>query len=734
MNIKFHTAANGETGYANHARAFWSRLQNVSDGNGVPIHIVLDTSDHPMFYTEYDGIKICYNVYESTLQPERFFNHIKDNWDYFWCPSNWQRECMIAQGFPAARVHVVPEGVDGNEFFPIENSALADDNFTFIIIGKWEYRKSTQEMIDSWFETFPIESYPDIRLILSVDNPFDQKNVQNKLKEIENRYDPRVKIVHFPARAEYIRLLQSSHCFLSCSRSEGWNLPLIEAIACGIPSICSNNSAQVDFAKNISYLVDTKHLINPIPTGFPGEYYEPDFEIFKSHMRHIYQNWNECRQRALIGSNVVRQKFSWENAVTTAVSYLLDIEQNYKSSKKEESIIDIKDEVVIDDIIGEKEKDSINVTFIDGAKFELSGDSGVEYLVKFIDTSRNQIVYQTELTPLREAGICWAAPSPKYFIPWKIEATPTNTFTQDSDTIVIKNRSGEIREAFKQELNPSGQRVFINLESKALGDNLAWVPYLEEFRKKWGCTVIATTFWNEIFIDAYPEIEFVRPGSVVHNLYAQYRIGCYDNDYSRNRNNWREIPLQKVAADALGLQYSEIRPRVDVKQSFVRTGRKYVCISDHSTMQAKYWNFPGGWQAVVDYLWDVGYDVVAVSKDPTDLKKILPINNKPIEETISILNGCEFFIGVGSGLSWLAWALGKKVIMISGFSDPFTEFTIDNYRLSPPPKICHGCFNDATLTFDRSWDWCPRNKNFECSKTITPEMVKEKIDLLISHL
>jgi autotransporter strand-loop-strand O-heptosyltransferase len=94
----------------------------------------------------------------------------------------------------------------------------------------------------------------------------------------------------------------------------------------------------------------------------------------------------------------------------------------------------------------------------------------------------------------------------------------------------------------------------------------------------------------------------------------------------------------------------------------------------------------------------------------------------------------EFFIGLSSGLSWLAWGLDKKVIMISGFSDPFTEFISNNYRLTPPPGICHGCFNDSKLTFDRGWDWCPRNKDYECSRTITPDMVKEKIELLISHL
>ena len=158
MNIKYHCQAGNETGYHAHSKAFWSRLQKYHDGVGIPINIVLDTSDHPIFYKEYNGIKICYNVYESTLQPEKFFNHILNNWHYFWCPSEWQRQCTINQGFPADRVMVVPEGVDGEEFFPVSDEALADV-FTFIIIGKYEYRKSTEEMIKAWFEEFPLDKY-----------------------------------------------------------------------------------------------------------------------------------------------------------------------------------------------------------------------------------------------------------------------------------------------------------------------------------------------------------------------------------------------------------------------------------------------------------------------------------------------------------------------------------------------------------------------------------------------
>jgi autotransporter strand-loop-strand O-heptosyltransferase len=487
-------------------------------------------------------------------------------------------------------------------------------------------------------------------------------------------------------------------------------------------------SAQAEFSKNISHMVRLKEM-RPIPNNsFPGEYGEPDFDDFKSKMRYIYENWDECRARALAGANFIKQQYSWEKVAQIAYDYLLEIENKHKNDKIEDATFPISAKV--------------NVNFIDGAKFEISSDTGREYHVKFINKDNNNVVYDTKLRPTTETGICWAKPFHKYFVNWKIEAeaiirSEKEEISQDSDTIIIKSGGDNLsskKEYFCHEYDASGKRVFINLDSKALGDNIAWMPYVDAFTKKWGCETYVTTFWNMLFEKAYPNLKFVKPGSVVDGIYAQYKVGCFDNDTSRNKVNWREVPLQKIAADILGLPYIELRTKVASSQEFVRTGRKYVCISDHSTMQAKFWNYPGGWQAIIDYLGDLGYDVIAVSKDSTGLTKIVPINNRQIEEIAAIITASEFFIGVGSGLSWLAWALNKKVIMISGFSDPFVEFQSDNYRISALAGKCHGCFNDSKLVFDRSWNWCPRNKNFECSTSITPEIVKEKIDLLISHL
>jgi glycosyltransferase involved in cell wall biosynthesis len=188
------------------------------------VNIVLCETNHHLFYDHYDGPKIAYNVWESTLQPEGYFNKLKD-FDEMWVPSKWQRDCTIAQGYPKDKIKVVPEGVDVHTFYPDYTAThpLTKDKFTFFLAGRWDYRKSIKEIIETFIKTFDKDE--DVELIVSVDNPFSNdglKSTEERLKHY-GLEDDRIKILHFPPREEYIRLLKSCSVFVSCARAEGGN-------------------------------------------------------------------------------------------------------------------------------------------------------------------------------------------------------------------------------------------------------------------------------------------------------------------------------------------------------------------------------------------------------------------------------------------------------------------------------------------------------------------------------
>jgi autotransporter strand-loop-strand O-heptosyltransferase len=102
----------------------------------------------------------------------------------------------------------------------------------------------------------------------------------------------------------------------------------------------------------------------------------------------------------------------------------------------------------------------------------------------------------------------------------------------------------------------------------------------------------------------------------------------------------------------------------------------------------------------------------------------------PLIERARWLKHADFFVGLSSGLSWLAWAVGTPVVMISGFTHPITEFTtphrVINYH------ACNSCWNDVQAHYDRhDFLTCPRHKDtprqFECSRLITADQVMRVI-------
>ena len=242
--------------------------------------------------------------------------------------------------------------------------------------------------------------------------------------------------------------------------------------------------------------------------------------------------------------------------------------------------------------------------------------------------------------------------------------------------IIIDDEYGN--PAYHEFFKPNGKKIFIKMDAHALGDNIAWMPYVEEFRKKHECTVICSTFYNDLFIDSYPEILFVKPNTQIDNIYAQYYIGASDDDnpyYSPVK--FSKVPLQIVAADILGLDRIEIKPDLSIlcKHLPPRVKSKYVTLSEHGSSDIKKWRDENGWQKVVDYLTSLDYQVLVISKEPTKLKNVIDLTGDvSLEKRVQDIYHAKAHLGISSGLSWLAWAVGTHVVMVSDFTPKWHEF------------------------------------------------------------
>ena len=338
--------------------------------------------------------------------------------------------------------------------------------------------------------------------------------------------------------------------------------------------------------------------------------------------------------------------------------------------------------------------------FVDQPFLEIKGLSNSEYVVKFFD--EKDVCHYENIIKANH----WIKLNRQYFTKWTAK--------------VFEN--GEM--VYANYLHLNGKRVYIAFESKSLGDTIAWMPYVEEFRKKHQCTVICSTFWNHLF--DYPEIEFVEPGNVVPNLYALYRIGYFDN-LDKNPCKPTQIPLQKTATAILGLDFVEMAPSIAYKPEVPKMG-KYVTIATNSTSGCKFWT-KEGWQALINWLVSEGYEVYNVSKELNPFDNCTQIITPSLESKMDWIAGSSFFIGLSSGLAWLAWAMGNQVVMISNFTEDWNEFSC--IRITNK-DVCHGCWNNQNFSFNPGdWNWCPvhkgTNKQFICHTSITANMVIDEI-------
>lgn len=290
----------------------------------------------------------------------------------------------------------------------------------------------------------------------------------------------------------------------------------------------------------------------------------------------------------------------------------------------------------------------------------------------------------------------------------------------------------QVMDYFKQKPTIPERYVF-ECSCSALGDTIGFLPYAQKWAQLNNKKVDTFVKFPQIFDQKeYPNLN-LRGHDENYNLYEYSHI--YKFDYMYNK------PLMEGFSYQFELEYEETQAKLKNIEGDRPIKEKYVCIGVHSTAQCKYWNYPKGWDILCRKIRDMGMIPVSLDMYQTfgidghwnnipnsAIKKI----GMSLEEILLYLKHCEFFIGISSGLSWMAWGLGKKVVMISGTTSIDNEFKKNNIRINNP-DVCNGCFT-KTLKYQFNpgdWLWCPEHrgtsKHFECTSTISPKKIIDEI-------
>jgi glycosyltransferase involved in cell wall biosynthesis len=247
-------------------------------------------------------------------------------------PSHWSREGFLRLGLRNEQVIVISHGVDATVFYqPTEQERyalrkkLGISGFVFANVSAMTENKGIDLLLRAFAAV--AEKRPNARLLLKgADRLYSSQSfVRQAIANLPSRLKQRIvdRFSYFGdtiSNGQMAQFYQAADAFVSPYRAEGFNLPVLEASACGTPVICTKGGSTDDFMKeNFTHFIHSKLRTN-LDIKNRGVELEPDLD----HLIHLMfrimddEEWN--KRAGVAGANHAAMHFNWDLVVNKLLS------------------------------------------------------------------------------------------------------------------------------------------------------------------------------------------------------------------------------------------------------------------------------------------------------------------------------------------------------------------------------------------------------------------------------
>ncbi len=154
------------------------------------------------------------------------------------------RDDLVARGIPAGRIRVIHPGVDTGRFTPPAGGRPPGPP-TFVYLGRLKRYKGVETAIRA--AVLARRSVPDLQLLVA-----GQGDDRQRLERLAASLGAGegVRFLGFVDEATKLRLLRESTANVFPSPKEGWGITVMEAAACGTPSLASDSPGLRDSVRD----------------------------------------------------------------------------------------------------------------------------------------------------------------------------------------------------------------------------------------------------------------------------------------------------------------------------------------------------------------------------------------------------------------------------------------------------------------------------------------------------
>lgn len=284
----------------------------------------------PDFTPPPEGRWVIIQPWEYGRLPEDWVGPMSRLVDEIWVPSRHVLKSYVASGVPADRVHVVPNGVNAEIFNPSPPPypLATEKKFKFLFVGGTIWRKGVDILLKAYRHAFGRDD--DVVLVIKEMGQDKFYRGQGFGETIANfsldREAPEILyITDTLDEASMPGLYRACNCLVHPYRGEGFALPVLEAMACGLPVIVTKGGATDDFCSE-----ETASLIPASVRGFThtkerlaggvGWVLEPDVESLTKLLRYAVSHERELQLKADLALERIKTFYTWDKVAETVLT------------------------------------------------------------------------------------------------------------------------------------------------------------------------------------------------------------------------------------------------------------------------------------------------------------------------------------------------------------------------------------------------------------------------------
>ena len=241
--------------------------------------------------------------------------------DEIWAYSRSVRDCYLEAGMPSDRVHVMPLGVDPEIFRPgLEPLEMHHSpEFRFLFVGGTIFRKGIDVLLSAFARAFP--PHDGVGLVIKdmgTKSFYRGQTAEAKVAALRERGYSVEYIDRDLDESEIAKLYAACDCLVHPFRGEGFALPVVEAMACGLPVIVTGAGPVLDYAsEETAFLIPARRgnfaecRVGKLETIGRPWLWEPDMDALVEHLRSVVAERPAARAKGKAASEWIRERFTW---------------------------------------------------------------------------------------------------------------------------------------------------------------------------------------------------------------------------------------------------------------------------------------------------------------------------------------------------------------------------------------------------------------------------------------